>query len=166
MSTCGHIGVWVDKTKWTCWFETHGVSRWGSADIQSCTRVAGAPEENCDRRQILDWDYANDGIVRKPGEEEVTRRTSLLGKKAGWNRKWMVRPKSGGVRFGIVRVVKSVKNRIKDKKVRDGSISHGNSEAIGRFQSGDEDMRSALKLTEAWTGREQTPRGKRKDTAV
>ena len=89
-----------------------------------------------------------------------------VGKKTGWNPKWMVPPKSGGVRFGIMRVVKSIKNRIKDKKVRDGSISHGNSEAIGRFQSGDEHMRSALKLTEAWTGREQTPRGKRKDTAV
>ena len=47
-----------------------------------------------------------------------------------------------------MRVVKSIKNRIEDKKVRDGSISNGNSEALGQFQSGDEDMRSALKLTE------------------
>ena len=45
--------------------------------------MAGAPEENCDRRQRLDQDYANDGVVRKPGEEEVTHRTSLLEKKQG-----------------------------------------------------------------------------------
>lgn len=36
-------------------------------------------------------------------------------------------PKSGGVRFKIVGVVKSIKDRSKDKKVADGEVSFGNS---------------------------------------